>query len=65
MSAEQLIAFHVGLNAAIERWAQMITTLLDTGDIVAYHAALGLQEIQPGANGFARVAKEVQASTDN
>lgn len=48
MSAEQLIEFHRGLNLAIWRWAWMIDALLATGDVVAYHAALALQDIQPG-----------------
>lgn len=49
MSAEALVAFHVGLNAAIRRWAWMIQVLQSTDSIVAYHASLALLDIQPDA----------------
>lgn len=49
MSAEALIAFHIGLNAAIRRWDWMIVALQETGDIVALHAMLALLDIQSDA----------------
>ena len=50
MSAEVLLAFHAGVNLAIQRWAWMIRALMATDSIVAYSAALALMDIQPDAN---------------